>query len=367
MKLTVLQKDLNLALANTSRFTQNKAQLPILNNIIFEVKKNKLELRATNLEMSIVTSIGAKVDTDGRLAVPSRVIHDLVSNMPEGQISLKLDKESLIIESSSVRSVVSCMNASDFPEIPDKISKSSISLSLDDFKGIVGKAMSSISTDETRPTLTGMLFSFSKTNLTVVATDGFRLSRKVWATKSLANEDVVIPKNILTELLRSDAEKIDMSYAKNENQVVFSLGNSILSSRAISGDFPDYKRIIPSSSDFSLLVDTKDFLKAIKLASVFSRDSSNVVKIKTGKNKINIFSESKQSGKNEISVEAKPEGDWPSKSSLEIAFNYKFIEDFLNTVTSETVELGLTANDSPGVFLDPLDKDYLHLIMPVRI
>ncbi len=366
MKLTVLQKDLNVALLHVSRFSQNRAQLPILGNIVFKTYDNKLELCATNLEMSIVTSIGAKVEKEGELAVPSKVISELVNNMSDGQIVLESEKESLIVSSQDMNSVVTCMNASDFPEIPRKTPKDSISINLEEIKKILDKSLFAVSIDETRPTLTGMLFSFSKTNLTVVATDGFRLSRKTLAIKGLLLEDLIIPKNILAEITRLEGDTVNFSYAKKENQVVFASNSSTLSSRLINGEFPNYKKIIPESSDYSLLIDTKDFLKAIKLSSVFARDASNIIRLKVDKNKVKVYSESKQSGKNEVSMDSKYEGDVPTMP-LEIAFNYKFLEDFMTKVESETVKFGLTASDAPGVLIDPQDKSYLHLVMPVRI
>lgn len=366
MKLTVLQKDLNVSLLHVSRFSQSRAQLPILGNILFRVNKNKLELSATNLEMSITTSLGAKVSKEGELAVPAKTINELINNMSDGQITLEKDKENLIISSSEVNSTLSCMNSSDFPEIPSKISKDHVSLVLDDFKDILNKVLYSVSTDETRPTLTGVLFSFSKSSLTVVGTDGFRLSRKTLPVKSMSIDDVIIPKNILTEILRLEGDTLDYSYAKKDNQVVFSCGNSVLSSRVINGEFPNYKKIIPEVSEYSLLLDTKDFLKAIKLNSVFARDSSNIIRLKIDKNKVTICSESKQSGRNEVTLDSKYEELVPT-NVIEIAFNYKFLEDFISKVESETVKFGLTASDAPGVLLDPEDKNYLHLVMPIRI
>jgi len=369
MRLQVLQENLSNALTTTSRFSSNRAQLPVLANILLTSKKNKLLISATNLENSISISIGAKVQKEGEITVPARVITDLVSNLQTGQIELSSEKERLKVSSQNFNSEISGMNSSDFPAIPQTIGKGSFSLPRGDFIDSLSKVLFSVSTDETRPVLTGVLFIFRKEGITLVSTDGFRLSQREIKVKTSGKlEKMILPKNVLGELVRlsSDEEEIRFSYKESESQVIFSLNNSILASRVIEGEFPDFEKIIPDKSMYKIHLDKEELLRAVKLASVFARESANMIKVKIKKDSLQVSAESSQSGSQEAKVDAKVEGIKDSKG-FDIAFNYRFIEDFLQTVDSDEILLEFSSENAPGVFTEKKDSNYLHLVMPVRM
>lgn len=369
MKLKVLQENLSNALTITSRFSSNRAQLPVLANILLTCKKNKLLISATNLENSISISIGAKVQKEGELTVPARVITDLVTNLQTGQVELTSEKERLKINSQNFSSEISGMNSSDFPQIPQSIGKGSFTLPKEDFIESLSKVLFSVSTDETRPVLTGVLFIFRKEGITLVSTDGFRLSqRKIKVKLSSKLERMILPKNALSELVRlsGDDEDVKFSYKESESQVVFAASNSVLASRVIEGEFPDFEKIIPNQSLYKIHLDKEELLRAVKLASVFARESANMVKLTVKKNYLQVSAESSQSGSQEAKVDAKVEGVKDTKG-FEIAFNYRFVEEFLQTVDSDEILIEFSGENAPGVFTEKKDSNYLHLIMPVRI
>lgn len=369
MKVQILQEDLVKSLSNASRFTTNKTQLPILANVLLSTSKNKLNISATDLEISISTSIGAKVDKEGDITVPSRVLTEIVSNLKPGSIDLISEKEQVTLKSSGFSSKISGMNSSDFPEIPKNISNIYREVKGSELKNALSKVLYSVSTDETRPVLTGVLMLFGEKTI-LVATDGFRLSQKelTLTTKKSKDEEedkVIIPKNVLSELIHlTDSEDVKFSYSKKDNQVVFALENTILSSRVIEGDFPDFKKIIPKSATKKVNVDKDEFLRAVKLASVFARESANVVKINLNKDLLNIVAESSNSGSQETKVDAKVEG---VEDKFTIAFNYRFLEDFINSVESDDLTIEMSEANSPVLFLDTKDTSFLHIIMPVRL
>jgi len=372
MIIQVLQENLSNAITTTSRFASIKAQLPVLANILLSAKKNKLIISATNLEMSVSLSIGAKVKKEGDVTIPARVINDLVNNLKPGQINLSSEKEKLIIKTSGFNSEISGMNSSDFPKIPQSISGKSIDLVREDFYKSLSQVLFSVSVDETRPVLTGVLVIMNKSGMIMVSTDGFRLSQKKLSLKSgeIREGKMIIPRNTLSELLRlSDDEKnIKFLIDEKENQVMFGISDAVLSSRIIDGEFPDFKRIIPKESKINLNVDKEELLRAIKLASVFARESANVVKIAVKKDSLEVSAESSQSGSQVMEVDAKIQSDEVlPKDGFVIAFNYRFLEDFLNAIEGEDVRIEFSEENSPGVFLDPKDKDFLHIIMPVRL
>lgn len=370
MKLTVLQENLAKSLATTSRFTATRAQLPVLENILFSADKTKLRLSATNLETSAVINLGAQIKEEGEITIPAKTIAEIILNLPAGPLELESDKEHLKIKAQGFSAKVLGMNSADFPKIPQAVEPSDcLVLPKEELLDALAQVLFAVSVDESRPILTGVLFLFSKGGLSLVATDGFRLSQKKINFKGKGLfQKLILPKNPLVEISRlgDEAEEIKMSLKEKENQAVFGLGETVLSSRVLEGKFPDYEKIIPKSSSLKVRADKEELLRAVKLASVFARDSANIVKFKVEKETLNLSAESSQVGNQEASVEAKVDGDLPA-GGFEISFNYRFLEEFLRVVKGEEVQMEFTDPFSPGVFTDPKDANFLHLIMPVKI
>jgi DNA polymerase-3 subunit beta len=374
MKLQVLQKNLSHALNITSRFASAKAQLPILTNLLFQTKKNKLVISATNLETSISLSLGARIKEEGSITIPSQTIASLVSNLNPGQIDLESKKEKLKISSAGFKSTLSGINPADFPTVSNTIGKNALQIQTGAFLQGLSKVLFAVSTDETRPVLTGVLIIIKKDILVLVSTDGFRLSQKKIKlkgnSKNYEGKTMIIPKNTLTELsrIKGDSEVINFSYKKDESQVIFGIADAILSSRIIEGEFPDFERIIPKESGIKVNVDKEDFLQAVKLASVFAKDSANMVKVAVKKDAILVSAESKLAGSQEMKVDAKVKiGESGEKEELTIAFNYRFLIDFLNSVESADVGMEFSGPNAPALFIDSKDDDFLHIIMPVKL
>ena len=366
MKLQILQENLAKAISLASRFTTSRAQLPILGNILLTASKTKLNVSSTNLEISVSTSVGAKIEKDGEISIPSKIISEVVQNLPKETLELESEKEHLKISSSAFSSDVLGMNTSDFPKVPSSIHKDkSFTLPKTEFSEGLLKVLFAVSVDETRPILTGILFLLSKEGLILVATDGFRLSQKKVKTSSFkGSSKFILPRSILSEVGRlGETDEVVFEVQESQKQVVFEIGDTVLSSRLLEGEFPDYEKIIPKSSSTKVALDKEDLVRAVKLAAPFARDNANIVKIKVLKEGIKVYAESSQAGNQETKIEAKVEGE----INLEIAFNYKFLEDFLSSVSGEEVKMEFSNTDKAGVFLDPSDPNYLHLIMPVRV
>jgi len=367
MKLSVLQEDFSKALNFASRFSSSRTQLPVLANIKLEAKKNRLVLMSTNLEISSVVKIGAQIEKEGSVTVPSRVMTDIVQNLPSGALNINVDKEKIEISTSSFKGSVSGMNDDDFPNVPVSAGTKKLKLDKDVFGEVLSQTLYSVSTDETRPVLTGMLVVIGKSSLVFASTDGFRLSQKKINVKNSGDSgNVIIPKNILGEIMRlsNDFDEISFSIKKKDNQIVFEAGEIVVSSRILEGEFPDYKSIIPKSSKLRVIVDKEELQRSVKLASVFARESDNVVKFLLKKDKLEVLADSKTSGKQKTSLDVKTE---KGSVDVEIAFNYRFLEELLNSIKGEEVVMELTDSKSPGVFTDPKDASYLHLIMPVKV
>lgn len=366
MKFKVLQEDLSIALSSSIRFIATRATLPILGNFALVAKEATLQILATNLEMSIAVNIGGKVDKEGTITIPAKIFYELISNLSKGQTDFELVKEELKIESPQFKGSIPTSPSNDFPKIPDSINKDkSFALNEKDLSDTLGKILFSASLDETRPVLTGVLFIFENNTLILVSSDGFRLSKKTIKLKNkIQSKNLIIPRQSLSELLKhvSESDSAIFEVKESENQLVVNIKDTYLSSRLIDGAFPDFEKIIPTSSSTTVNIDKNDLARAIKLASIFAREGGNVIKMIVKEDKVEITSEGLNSGKQRGELDAKIEG-----SPVEISFNYKFIEDFLSVCKSESIEIKLIDSVSPAIFVDSNDTDFLHLIMPVRI
>ncbi len=369
MKLIVLQENLTKAVTQASRFTSIRPQLPILGNVLLRATKTKLTIASTNLEISVLTQLGAKIDEGGEISVPSKTFSELISNLPKEQIFLESEKEQLKIKASGFSSSVLGMNATDFPKIPGNLIKP-FGLPKKEILESLSQVVFATSLDETRPILTGVLMIFDKRSVTLVATDGFRLSQKRVLLKIQKSDPgtkrVVVPKGVLGEVGRSleGASELQLEIQEKEKQIIFGLGDVVLSSRLLEGEYPDFEKIIPKSSSISVRLNKEDFLRAVKLASIFAREAANITRLKLSKDSVTVLAESGSSGSQETEIEAKIDGD---VKDFEIAFNYRFLEEFLHSVTGEEVKMEFTTVDKAGIFTDSADSNYLHLIMPVRV
>lgn len=370
MKLQILQENIEKAVSIASRFSSSKAQLPILGNILLSARKNKLFVSSTNLEISSSIQIGAKIEKEGEISIPSKLIFDVVSNLPKETIEMSSENEHLKISATGFSSDILGMDSTDFPKIPYYIDeKEAIEIKRDLFTESIGKILFAASVDETRPVLTGVLFIMGNNKLTLVATDGFRLSKKTIPLGNYKEKStsIVIPKGVLGEVGRGifDVENVSLELNEKEKQVLFGLGDTVITSRLLEGEYPDFERIIPKETSVNIFIDKEELFRAVKLASVFARDSSNVIKIKVLKESVKVSAESGQAGSQETKVDAKIEKE--GKEDFEISFNYRYIEDFISSVSGDEVKMGFNDSASAGVFRDTTDSNYLHLIMPVKV
>ncbi len=369
MKLSVLQEDLSHASSLALRFVSARAQLPILGNILLKAANGKLILEATNLESGIHIPIGAKVEEEGELTVPAKILVELVQNLPAGRVEISQDKDVLQVSTNNLSASISGIPANGFPKIPNKIDSPSFTLKKEIFNILSKQLTFASGVDESRPILTGIFVDMEK-GVIAVATDGFRMSVKD-LTKSeliqrtLDKKNFLLPARTIEELGRSlpkDSKEVKVEVKESEGQLIFDADSLVLTARVIEGNFPDYKKVIPLSDGTVVNASKDELARAVKSAGVFARESAGIVKVALTKNGIILTSESAQFGKEKITIEASIKGD-----ETQSAFNYKYLSDFLGSVVGESVEIKTQGPASPAVFQDPKDPTYKHIIMPVRI
>jgi len=371
MNLSLLQENLNLALGNVSRFVSSKNQLPILNNILLSTDQGRLKLSATNLELSINYWIGAKIDQEGSITIPSKEITEFISYLPNGKLDLNLkDNNLLSVSSEKVESNFTTAPAVDFPEFPKINPDTLFEIDLNILTQAISQIAFSAAIDDTRPILTGILCYFSQNSLKLVSTDGFRLSFKEIKLVNPLNikEDkpitFLIPAKSLIEVtkLAKNNQKIKIGLTSDEHQVMFVLDDIELVSRLIEGEFPDYQKLIPDSYQTKIFINRDELLQSVKIASVFAKESANVVKAIIKNNNLELTANAPQVGQNRVKLETKTDGE-----NLEVAFNYKFLTDFLNVCKSQEILIELNESLTPVFFHDQSDPSFTHIIMPVRL
>ncbi|MBI3385162.1 DNA polymerase III subunit beta [Candidatus Gottesmanbacteria bacterium] len=372
MKAIILQENFSHSLLLASRFVSSRVQLPILSNFLLEAKDGALEISATNLELGILIKTAAKIEKEGAITVPARVLAELINSLPKEKIEITEEENSLKVVSGKHRSTVNGMAAEEFPRLPTSEESPSLIFDKQTLKEISEQVAFASSLDEGRPALSGVLVTAKDNQLQFVATDGFRLSLKKIKPQGGKKEeapDLLIPARALIEAGKISSEKDDeegkeikLVLLKDGNQAVFSWEDTTLVSRLIDGKFPPFEKIIPGEFTTRVVFDKEEFLKSIKLAAIFARESANIIKIKVSDQKIKVSANTPQVGENENEVEAKVEG-----GESEIAFNSRYLLEYLSSAPGEQVEMELTGPLAPGVFKTPGDASALHIIMPVRV
>ena len=286
MKVSCLQENLAKGLAIVGRAVATRSTLPVLSNILLSTDGSRLKLSATNLEVGINCWIGAKVEQEGATTVPARLLTDFVNSLPPERIDLDLitRTQTLNVKSGRFEANIKGIDAQEFPLILIPEEDSRLAIKPDVLRQMIDQVVFAAATDESRPVLTGVLADVSEGKLTLAAADGYRLS-----VRSVELEDaegralnVIIPAHALQELRRiaSDQEQpVEMLVAPNRNQVFFHMQDVDLVSQLIEGSFPDYRQIIPTSHTTRTIVNTGDFLKAVRMAFIFARDAANIVRL----------------------------------------------------------------------------------------
>jgi DNA polymerase III subunit beta len=375
MKVTVLQENLARGLSVVSRAVSPRSTLPVLANVLIATDEGRLRLSATNLEMGITCWIGAKIEEEGSTTVPARTFADLVSTMPDPQVSLTLNSQTqtLNVRSGSSTNDIKGIDAQEFPPLPLPDFDDSILINMTDFKEMIHQVAFAASTDEARPVLMGVLVVVDGDKVTMAAADGFRLSVRSATLSAAASASVsaIIPARALSELARiaSDGEQmVQMVIPKGRGQVVFRVKDSELVSQLIDGTFPDYQQIIPRSHKSRTLVSTASLLKACRQAEIFAREGSNVVRLNIKTNgemqpgEVEISAHSEETGSNETLVEATVDG-----IPLLIAFNVRYLREVLEVIKSPNVAIETSAPNAPGVVRPVGDDNFLHVIMPMHL
>lgn len=374
MKAICLQENLKTAFNIASRNVASQPQLPVLANILIKTEKNKIKLSATNLSQSINLWINAKVEKKGDITVPAKIISEFVNSLPPGKLQLVAEKENFKISSGKFKAIFNGLAASEYPTLSTiketKAKKKkyiSLQLPFSQLSQAILQTAFAAATDESRPVLTGVLWQAKKNTLSLAATDGYRLSLKKLKLKipqKIDLKEFVVPANALQEIIRLEGgkEAVEMLIVPGGKQVIFGLDDLEIISQLLEGEYPDFTKIIPQAGETKIILDREEFLQAVQISSIFAREAANIIKFEIQNGKLKISANSPQLGGNESLLEVKTQGK-PNK----IAFNSRFVLDFLKSIQAEEIEMEMASPTSPVIFSSPKNQTYRHIIMPVRV
>jgi DNA polymerase-3 subunit beta len=365
MKVTLFSEKVSEKIVFLNHAVSQRGQLPILSNFLLSAKGGKLTVCATDLEIGISTSIPVRVEKEGKTTVPAKNFSDLFSNLKSQKITMEDKNQKLMILGEKIKASFQTLPAEEFPTLFEEKGKEVISTKKEDIKKMFEKVVFAAATDNTRPALSGVLMNIQNKEAILVSSDGHRLSlqKKPFKGNVGLAKPIIIPSRIIRELLlmKEDGDVLVFVFEKN-NQIIFSQGETLLVGRLIDDQFPEYEKFIPTDFATKTYFNKEELLNAIKICMVFARETANIVKFSIEKNKIVVSANSPSVGEDSVEVEAKTTGE-----ENEIAFNSKYLLDFLTSVDKEELVFEMTGPLNPGVFKIENDSSFLHLIMPIRV
>ncbi len=377
MKVSCLQENLSRGLGIISRSVSSRSTLPILSNVLIATEGDGLKLSANNLEIGITCWIGAKVEQEGAITIPARLLTEFVNSLPAERIDMILDDDtqSLNIRCAHFEANLKGISAQEFPQVPglDAVDEF-IHIDPLVLKQAINQVTFAAAVEESRPVLTGVRAQFETERLVLSGTDGFRLSTKIipLAHPIDAPLEVIVPARALSEVARvlgTQDEPVQIAVTSGQNQILFHLDKIDIVSQLIEGRFPDVTQIIPKSFTTRTVLDAKNLLSAARVSYLFARDSANIVKLDITPGdgelvggKVVLTATSQELGDNITELDGNIEGE-----GMEIAFNAKYLIDVLNVMDNAQVVLETSAAASPGVLRAHSDESFLHVIMPMHI
>lgn len=363
MKVATTQAQLAKALSAVSRFVNPRGTLSVLGNVLLATSDGRLKVSATNLEMGIDYLIGAKIETEGAITVPARLIADYVNNLSDEKIELVVAEGVLTLKSKGAESTINGIDAAEFPTIPEVTGGKSVTVSASGIKNIISKVAFAAALDETRPILSGVLFHFKDPKLSVAATDSYRLAELTMQFEKSKPEElkVVVPAKALAELGRITGEA-EVTIRTADNQAQFETEDVRLVSRLLEGEYPDYQGIIPGKLETTAVVKREEFLSKVKAAALFSRDAGLGVWVAfTTSGKVEVAAEAAQVGDSHATLTGKVDG-----GEATVTLNARYLIDCLQALETDQVTLETSGKLSPCVVRGEGDAEYLYVIMPLR-
>jgi len=373
LEITVSRAELLRELTAAQSVVERKTTIPILSNFLFEAADDTLTITATDLDQGVRTSCAAKVKKPGACTIPARKLYDYIKLLPEGDISIKLmDNHWVQIRAGRSNTKMVGMARANFPQVPEFPTTGAFKLSVASLENMISKTIFAISNEESRYTLNGALLVLKAESMAMVATDGHRLAHIEKLGELLdgisGEKKTLIPRKALSELLSllnsTEAETLD--FADDEQTLFFRVGGRVLTSRKLTGQFPNYEAVLPRDNNKFVIVRSEDLMASILRVAQFADERSGAIKIRLEQNELKLSSSSTDSGESEDTIETPYNYD-----PLVVGFNSQYLLDFLKAIgNSGEVRLEFKDAQSAGQ-MRPEDGNedvkYRYILMPMRI
>jgi DNA polymerase III subunit beta len=368
MKFSLPKSKLAGCLQSVLQVVPSKSTLPILTNLLIEALDNKLKVSATDLDMSITGTVDCEVAKKGSTALPARILFDIVKELPEGEITIESVNSRIEVRIANGSYKIASVSPDDFPKLPAVNTKKEIKVDAEQLSRMIRKTTFACSTDETRPALNGVLWQTKGEKMQMVATDGHRLAKTAVENTRLKgmSEDIIVPPkvlNLIPKFIESPSTEIGIIFG--ENNIIFNLGNTVLTSRLIEGPYPNFEQVIPSSNDKQLRVSKADLGGAVRRVSILSNALTHQVKFGLKKGRLTLSTSNADVGGE--GVEA-IECDY-SAEPVDIGYNATYVSEILSKIDSDEVVFELSSPVAAGIVYgtDVSKNDFLCLIMPLRL
>lgn len=362
MKLQVTQENLAKALNTVARVANTRNTLPILSNVLLKTSNNRLSIAATNLDIAISHFVGSKIEQEGSITVPARLMQDFVTSLPDSILKLELENNKLHISTDQYQSTINGVPADEFPVMPTISGGSSASLAAPEFKKALQQVVFAASNDDARPVLTGVYFHSKNSEIIAAATDSYRLAENKLGKNKTAVE-FLVPASAAADLLRiiNDSDK-EVTITHDDQQAQFQTGDVTLVARLVEGNYPDYRKLIPTKFATMAKLKRADFINIVKVSSLFARESAGSVTLHVDKDKkeVSINAVASQLGENTATAAAEITG------SGEVTLNSRYLIEALNAFSTEDIEFCFNGKLEPCILRATEEPNYLHLIMPLR-
>ncbi len=365
MRISIARSELLDALTVVSKGMSSRSTLPILSGILLVAEGDSVSLQATDLEVSVKHSTPAMVDQGGQTVIPGKLLSDIVRTLPEAAVALEKDGDVVVVKCQHSSFTLKTLNPADFPKFPEVSVDRQVSLSAQLLGSMVKKVSKAVSRDETRAILTGVRLMIEGPSVRMVATDSYRLAtcEVVLAEQPSEEMDVVIPGRALEEVTRIASSSDMVTLGTSDNQIVFGFGETTFVTRRIEGSFPNWKQLIPKECETSVVLDTEEFLSAVKRVSLMALHNSPLrLSVSVEDQTLSLSATTQDVGDASEDIMVKAEG-----KDVEIAFNHTFLVDGLVSTTTDTVTVEIQNSLKPGIMKSGGEEEFLYLLMPVRL
>ena len=377
LKITCLQEVLAHGLGHISSVVSARSTLVESQDVLLQIADGQLKASGTNVEEGLALSIklSAQVEGEGAIAVPAKTLNELIRILPKGEVVLEAFDEPLSLKVTTASGVTQLLahSSDNFPPLPTVDQSDFVTLPATQFAGVLSRTLRAVATDNSRPILTGVKFDLEGGNYTLAAADGYRLAVDQGQLERAQKEiiGVVVPRKCLDSLkglLEGGAKEVQFHITKDKRRALFQLDGVELVTQILEGDFPDYNKLLPTSSSTEVVIPVDKFASAARMAAVIVNETTGTIRCRftkkegDGGGNLHLSSEADDIGNSDINIPVELSGE-----EFNIAFNHRFLNDLIDSVEGDKLKLSASSPSNPGLFTTSSLDNFKHVIMPIFV